>query len=93
MNAVKDEILTKIGEKIELEREIKHQIQLRNDAENQQRIEADLVKAQIVKTEAETARANNLQRKIDRYEMRYKIIRGQVPMNRLQRVVAWLFRI
>ena len=93
LDAVKGEILTKIGEKQEIQREIKHQIHLKKDTENQLRIEKDIVKAQMKKTESETARANNLQRKVDRYELRYKTIRGQIEMNVIQRFVAWAFRI
>lgn len=93
IEVAKTDILCKITEKQDLEREIQHEIQLRKNAESAQKYAEDLVTAQQNKLRAAEQQNVLLQKTIERYEIRYQTLRAEYPLNWFQRFIGWVFRI
>jgi len=93
IEVAKTEILCKITEKQDLEREIQHEITLRKNAESAQRYAEDLVTAQQRKLNSSAEQNVLLQKTIERYEIRYQTLRNEYPLNWIQRLIGWVFRI
>ena len=93
IEVAKTDIVCKITEKAELQQGIQHEIALRKHAEREQKISADLIKAQQRKLDIAAQQAQLLHKTIERYEIRYRTLRSEYPLNWLQRCVGWLFRI
>lgn len=86
-------ILTRISEKQDVEVALQQETQLRKDTETQLKAAEQLYKAQQLKTQSEQNVSTTLRKTIDRYEIRYRTLRNELPLNALQRFIGWLFRI
>lgn len=86
-------IMTRISEKQDVEVALQQEIQLRKDTETQLKAAEQLYKAQQLKTQSEQNVSTTLRKTIDRYEIRYRTLRNELPLNALQRFIGWLFRI
>ena len=93
IEVAKTEILCKITEKSDLQRDLQHEIQLRQNAERQQKISDDLVTAHKRKLAAAEQQNVLLRKTIERYEIRYQTLRNEYPLNWFQRFIGWVFRI
>jgi len=93
IEVAKTDILTKITDKQELERELHHEIELRHAAEKEKKYAESLVTAQARKLQSSAEQNTVLQKTIERYEIRYQTLRNEYPLNWLQRFIGWVFRI
>ena len=86
-------ILTRISEKQDVETALQQEIALRRDTETQLKAAEALYNAQQMKTKSEQNVSTTLRKTIDRYEIRYRTLRNELPLNAFQRFIGWLFRI
>ena len=86
-------ILSRVSEREEVQDALNEEIQLRKDTERQLKAAEELYKAQQLKTQSEQNTATTLRKTIDRYEIRYRTLRNELPLNAFQRLIGWLFRI
>lgn len=93
IETAKTEILVKISERDEVADELKREIHLRHTAEKRERMANNLVKAKDAAIQEGHSIAEDLRKTIDRYEIRYRTLRNEYPLNWVQRLVGWLFRI
>ena len=93
IEVAKTDIVCKITEKAELEQGIQHEITLRKGAEREQRIAEDLINAQRMKLATAQQQNALLRKTIERYEIRYQILRNAHPLNWIQKLIGWVFRI
>ena len=93
IEVAKTDIVAKLTEKSELERDIQHEIHLRKNAEREKKISDDMINAQKLKLDTAAQQNTLLQKTIERYQIRYHTLRNEYPLNPLQRFVGWLFRI
>lgn len=93
IEVAKTDILCKITDKQELERELQHEIALRHAAEKEKKYAEDLAIAQQRKLESSAEQNVILQKTIERYEIRYQTLRAEYPLNWFQRFIGWIFRI
>ncbi len=93
IEVAKTDILCKITEKADLERDLQHEIALRQNAEREQKISEDIIQAQKRKLDTAEQQAELLRKTIERYEIRYQTIKNEYPLNWLQRFIGWVFRI
>lgn len=93
IEVAKTDIVCKITEKSDLERDLQHEIALRHGAEREQKISDDLVNAQKRKLAVAEQQNALLRKTLERYEIRYQTLRNEYPLNWLQRFIGWVFRI
>ncbi|MCY3739946.1 MAG: hypothetical protein OXH00_02890 [Candidatus Poribacteria bacterium] len=93
IEVAKTDILVKITDKQELERELQHEIALRHAADKEKKYAEDLVDAQQNKLTSSEHQNVILQKTLERYEIRYQTLRAEYPLNWLQRFIGWVFRI
>ena len=93
IEVAKTDIVCKITEKSELEQGIQHEIALRMTAEREQKISDDLANAWKRKHDTVEQQNNLLRKTVERYQIRYQTLKNEYPLNWLQRLVGWVFRI